>query len=225
MRFKYISCIFFFISISFSVFAEDNQRLLPSDEAERDLSFVEFREQLKVIVQNRDPEGFVKFVYQQVSVPNNKSGMRQFVKFWEPEATESELWPTMETILNMGGSFVRSERGVTFCAPYVFTNFPGELDIYGHGVIVRDKVVMKTAPSNTAQTVTTLSYNILKVEDWRSVEEKVDEQIVNWIKVTTMDGIKGYVDKKMVRSPTDYAACFLFRPKVGWKIISLVSNE
>jgi len=220
--------LFFFcliIFVSFDSFAEKQQRLLPVDEAERDLSFVEFRQQLKTTVKNRDPEGFVQFVSQQISGMPGKRGMRNFVKTWKPEANDSELWPIMESILNLGGGFVRSERGVTFCAPYVFTNFPDDLDIYGHGAIIADKVPLKAAPIHSAQNVTLLSYDILKVEDWRSVVEKSSNQMTNWIKVSTMDGRKGYVDKNMVRSPTDYSACFLFTAKTGWKMMSLLAGE
>jgi len=216
-------CLSLFISTT--VLAENQHRLLPVDEANRDLSFVEFRQQLKTIIQNRDPEGFLKFVSPQVSGSKDKRGISHFVKIWEPQANDSELWPTMENIVNMGGGFVRSERGVTFCAPYIFTNFPDDLDIYGHGVIIGDKVPLKSAPLKTSQNLASLSYDLLKVEDWRSVQEKSANQEIRWIKVSTMDGRKGYVDKKMVRSPTDYAACFLFTPKAGWKIVSLVSNE
>jgi len=210
---------------SFNSIAEKKQQLLPVDEAERDLSFVEFRQQLQTIIKNRDPEGFVKFVSQQVSGSDGERGMGNFVKSWKPEAIDSELWPTMEGILNLGGGFVRSERGVTFCAPYVFTNFPDDLDIYGHGAIIADKVPLKSAPIHTAQNVAILSYDLLKVEDWRSVAEKSSNQIISWIKVSTMDGRKGYVDKKFVRSPTDYSACFLFTAKTGWKMTSLISGE
>ena len=225
MLFKrlFFSCLL--MLVSFNSIAEKQQQLLPVDEAERDLSFVEFRQQLQTIVKNRDPEGFVKFVSQQVSGSDGKRGMGNFVKFWKPEAIDSELWPTMESILNLGGGFVRSERGVTFCAPYVFTNFPGDLDIYGHGAIIADKVPLKSAPIHTAQNVAILSYDLLKVEDWRSVAEKSSNQIISWIKVSTMDGRKGYVDKKFVRSPTDYSACFLFTAKTGWKMTSLISGE
>lgn len=224
MYFKRLFFFGFIVFVSFDSIAENQQRLLPVDEAERDLSFVDFRQQLKTTVKNRDPEEFVKFVSQQVSGTGGKRGMRNFVKFWKPEANDSELWPIMENILDLGGGFVRSEQGVTFCAPYVFTNFPDDLDIYGHGAIIADKVPLKSAPTHTAPNVALLSYNLLKVEDWRSVVEKSSNQMTSWIKVSTMDGQKGYVNKKMVRSPTDYSACFLFTPKTGWKIISLVSG-
>jgi len=223
-----VNRLFYFFSIllvSFSVLAEDSHRLLPVDEAERDLSFVEFRKQLQQTVKSRDPESFVKSVSKQVYTGSDrKRGMSNFVKFWQPEANDSELWPTMDAILSMGGGFVRSDKGVTYCAPYVFTNFPDDLDIFGHGVIIGDKVPLKTAPLHTAQNVTVLSYDLLKVEDWRSVEEKNAGQITNWVKVSTMSDRKGYVDKRMLRSPTDYAACFLFKQKTGWKMVSLISK-
>jgi len=206
--------------------AESANRLLPADEASRDDSLVQFRHQLHTSVKNRDPETFVQWVSEQVySGPEKKKGMRNFIKFWQPQDTASELWPTMDRILNMGGGFVRSDKGVTFCAPYVFTNFPDDLDIYGHGAIVADAVPLKSAPLTNAQNNALLSYDLLKIEDWRSIEEKTDAETISWMKVSTLDGRQGYVNKQMVRSPTDYAACFLFTPKKGWQLVSLISNE
>jgi hypothetical protein len=217
-------CLLIFLSTAQS---ENLYHLYPVDEADRDLSFVKFRQNLLQIIRNRDPETFVKYVSRNVYAGSkDKRGMRNFVDVWQPQDSESDLWPTLEVILKMGGGFVRSEKGVQFCAPYVFTNFPDNLDIYGHGVIIAENVPLKSAPLSAAQNVSLLSYDLLKVEDWRSVEEKSEKQrVTNWIKVSTLSGYSGYVDKKMVRSPTDYSACFLFKPKTGWKIISLISNE
>lgn len=208
-----------------AVSASAEMRLLPEDEAERDLSFVQFREQLKQVIAARDSDKLLTLIDDEISVSARKRGsVKTFVSTWQPESPDSELWPVLDTILSLGGGFVRSELGVKFCAPYVFTNFPGGLDVYGHGVVIHDKEPFKSAPTKNSQTLSLLSYDILKVEDWRSVVDSVDPK-TRWLKVRDPEGREGYVNKKSIRSPSDYAACFLHTPNDGWRMISLIGNE
>lgn len=210
--------------LSVNVLAQDIQ-LLPEDEASRDLSLLEFREQLLEIVQNKDSEALASLLDERVSVSGKSRGsVKEFNKFWMPELKNSEVWPTLKTVLNMGGSFVRSERGVKFCAPYVFTTFPSGLDIYGHGTVINENVPLKAAPSETASNLAELSYHIVKVKDWRSVPD-VKNPEVRWLKVKTLGGQEGFINKRMIRSPSDYSLCVLHRSTIGWKIISLIGNE
>ena len=176
-------------------------------------------------VRYHEPETFLAMVDENVSISLSKHGMRDFVKKWQPESSDTELWAVMESILTMGGGFIRSERGVEFCAPYVFTHFPEELDIYGYGAVIKQNVPLKTDSAITSQTVSNLSYDLVKVEDWRSVADKTNGSATRWIKVRTLNGKTGFVDKQFVRSPTDYSACFLYTLNKGWKMISLIVNE
>lgn len=210
--------------ISFKLSGEELQ-LIPEDEAERDVSLMEFRQKVMEIIRGKDAEGLQYVLDDRVSTSSNKRSTKQkFNSIWKPEAIDSELWHTLDTILNMGGGFVRSERGVKFCAPYIFTNFPVELDIYGHGAVIQENVELKAAASRKSQTLTQLSYNVVKVEDWRSVVDATGGN-TRWLKVRTLAGKEGYVDKRTIRSPSDYSVCFLNRPTEGWKIISLIGNE
>jgi len=218
--------IILFSVLASSGFAETQTRLLPSDEAHRDLSLVEFREKLLTAIEHKEPESLVTMIDQQVWIGHgSKRGMRAFLALWEPQSIDSELWETLGEILKMGGNFIRSNRGVKFCAPYIYSSFPDELDIYGHGAIISDDVPLKPKPNISARNLTSLSYDLVKVHDWRSVADSGGVPSRRWIKVTTLSGLEGYVDKKYVRSPTDYAACFLNRTGVGWKLISLLNNE
>ena len=218
-------CVVFAMVHGVVSFAAEDIRLLPEDEAGRDLSLLAFREQLKTVIEKKDAQALVDMLDKNVSISARSRGSKKkFLKFWLPEVKNSELWPTLAAIVDMGGGFVRSERGVKFCAPYVFTNFPAELDIYAHGVVTQDNVPLKAGPSVTAPVKDHLSYHIVAVEDWRSTPD-LNTPDVRWLKVKTLGGKEGYVDYRLIRSPSDYSLCFLQRPKTGWKIISLIGNE
>ena len=208
-----------------SAIAGNSHQLFPEDEADRDLEFSEFRAQMIEAVRAREPEVFVTMVDQQIfNDLHKKRGMNEFLKKWEPESIDSELWVTLEHILTMGGGFIRSEKGVEFCAPYVFSHFPDDLDIFAHGAVIAEKVPLKTEPSVSSVTRRELSYDLLQVLDWVSIQDK-SGGAENWLKVTTMKGENGYVNRLYVRSPSDYSACFLKTKSHGWKLNSLLTSE
>lgn len=206
--------------------AEENKQLLPEDEAERDLSLIEFRDALLLSVQRKEPEQFVTMLDYNINNGTGiSSGVKSFVQKWRPEAGDSELWSVLEPVLKMGGGFVRSERGVQFCAPYVFTHFPDRFDIFGFGAVVKDNVFLMAEPTSASAQVAKVDYQILKVIDWRRVPDAHGTAGKFWLQVAQLDGQKGYVLKEFVRSPSDYSACFLQDRKGAWKMISLSSSD
>jgi hypothetical protein len=204
--------------------ADDEYRLLPADESVRESSLQVFLDSLRQAVKFREPEPIAAALYSQLNNGKEvKKGAKQFVEHWRLDSQDSELWDELDEILRLGGGFIRSDRGVTYCAPYVFTHFPDDLDIFGHGVVIDDGVDLKASPSANAKTVKKLSYHLLRVNDWRSVRDKQGKGGA-WIKVSTLDGADGYVAKDKIRSPSDYHACFLAFPN-GWRLISMTATE
>ena len=200
-------------------------RILPEDESARDLELQAFEKQLEIAVDQRNADQLLSLVSNDISVSAKRvGGLNAFKKAWHPESRDSEIWSTMRQILKLGGGFLRSESGVKYCAPYTFVNFPSNLDIYGHVIVVRDNVPLKALPSLKSATIKNLSYYVLRVQDWRSVADQ-NNDAVRWLKVKTLGGDEGYVEKDAVRSPTDYSACFLHQETTGWKMVSLISSE
>lgn len=200
-------------------------QLLPVDEGTRDLEFMAFRSKLLEAVTRKEPESFVTMINPRIfNGLQTKRGMKQFMKIWEPESIDSQVWITLEPILKMGGGFIRSERGVEFCAPYTFSHFPDDLNIYAHGVVINDDVPLKASPTVSANTIKKLSFDLIQVIDWISIDD-ASGGTPSWLRVTTMTGDKGYVDRHFVRSPSDYSACFVRTKYTGWKLDSLLINE
>lgn len=219
-----LSSVALALALYSQAYANEN-RMMPEDEADRDLSLVEFREQMRQAVDQKNVDAFLRMVAEDVSVSAKKSGgLNSFKKSWQIESLDSELWPTMKAILSMGGGFLRSERGVKFCAPYTFVNFPSNLDIYAHGIVIKDNVAVKASPSQNSANLLNLSYHVVKVADWRSIEDNNNPNF-RWLKIKTLEGREGYVEKTAIRSPADYSACFLNSDDEGWKLISLIAGD
>ncbi len=205
---------------------EDPPLLMPYDEAERDESLLAFRARMLQVLAFKEPERLIEMIDPKMSNGlNAKRGARAFVELWRPETIDSEIWEILSSILKLGGGFVRSESGVMFCAPYVFVNFPAELDVFSHGVVIQENVKLYQNPTTASTILTKLNYNILQVDDWSSVSDDSGTESLQWIKVFTMDDKEGYVQRKYIRSPSDYSACFIQRKNKGWKLSSLVSGD
>ncbi len=212
------------MTLGMAVAAPLPARLPPLDEAGRDASLVAFRDRLLAIVLARDAEALLGMVYSRVeNGVRAKNGHDEFRRRWRLDEPDSPLWAELEAILRLGGGFVRSSRGVQFCAPYVFTEFPEQLDIYAHAVVMGERVALKRQPRHGGQTARLLNYHIVQVSDWRSVPDDGGAATA-WVKVRTLDGSEGYVRKDKLRSPSDYHACFLAMAP-GWRLISLLAAE
>ena len=208
------------------VVADEPMLSLPlSDEADRDDSFVEYRNALSQSVKFREPEQFVTLVNIRVlGGYDTGQGMQEFAQAWRIDAIDSPLWPTMEQILALGGGFVRSNKGAQFCAPYVFTDFPETLDPRTHGVVVSDNASLMDEPSFTANVIGSLAYDLVKVDDWKGVSVQTPSGATeNWVQIKSLKGPQGWLSRKEVRSPLDPHACFVLSGG-KWSMISLVNG-
>ncbi len=219
--------VLIFLFLGSVAHAEDEMpQLMPYDEAERDQSLLAFRARMIQVVAFKEPERLVEMIDPKINIGlDQPSGPRAFVEFWRPETIDSEIWEVLGSILQLGGGFVRSENGVMFCAPYVFVNFPAERDILSHGVITQENIDLKQLPTTASLTLVSLSYDIVAVDDWNEINDESGTEAFRWVKVSTLGGKEGYVQRKHIRSPSDYSACFLQRKNKPWKLESLVLQQ
>ena len=203
----------------------DDGRLLPVDESDRDPTLISFMERLELAVTHREPERLVELVSGEVYNGLGKDpGIQKFAEYWKVDAIDTEIWSVLEPILKMGGGFVRSEKGVQYCAPYVFTEFPENLDVFDYGAVIEESAQLMAEPSSSSMLVATLSYHVIKIQDWRSVPDMNQTPDLFWISVSTLDGKEGFIRRQEVRSPSEFSACFLQNKQGVWKLNSLFSQ-
>ncbi len=186
------------------------------DEAVRDETLLAFRERLMQAVAGRDAEFVVSVLDRDVAVGPGRYGRRAFIETWQPQDVDSPLWQELAGILPLGGAFVRSESGVLFCAPYVFTHFPSTWDRYGMAAVVRPAELLPEPGQGTP--LARLQQVVVEVQDWRSVAG-------GWIEVNTLDGRRGFLPKSVLRSPTDTRLCLLKRRDDRWRIRVLSRDD
>jgi hypothetical protein len=119
---------------------------------------------------------------------------------------EARDWQELRHMLSLGA--VRSSYG--FCAPYVSTKFPDELDALKSVVITDSNVPVRAEPNSTAPIIDRLSYDIVshlsrgRGASWDTIEGEEYQ----WWRIETPSGEAGYVWGKYARRPIDMWVCF-----------------
>jgi hypothetical protein len=142
---------------------------------------------------------------------------------------QSKLWTELEKIIAFGGSFDNfydSEQEF-FVAPYVFGDFPNELDGFECFAIIDKNVNVYAENDIKSRVIDHLNYNIIKFNnirlDWYDAFwRKSDDDLV---KIKTLSGEMGYIAKKYIRSPIDYRLFIEYKDNIGWKLTVLVAGD
>lgn len=210
------------LGVSINVSAQKERYVRPVDEATKDKSFSAFRAKLIEAVKKRDKKYLLSVL--DANIKNSfggDGGIEEFKEMWEIDSSKSKLWDELRVVLSNGGTFLDKK---TFAAPYSFNGFPEDLDAFEHQVIFGNNVNLRAKPNLSAEVVSNLSYNIVKVDYENSVSDGKPEPTYLWLKVETLGGKKGFVSAEFVRSPIDYRAIFV-KEKGKWKMSAFVAGD
>ena len=177
-------------------FQAEAVRLYPVDDTARDSAFRSYVEKLRAAVDKRSIRDLRKLVDKEVVVGPAKDdkGWERFMARWRPEEADSPLWTALADLLSLG--FIR-EQPHLFLSPYLVWRFPDHLNMATHLAVVRDKAALRETPSLRAPVVAWLEFDI--VRQLGPVEGGDD--LVQWVRVRTLDEQTGYVNARDVMSP------------------------
>src|SRR4030095_262286 len=141
-------------------------KLPPVDEANQDLSFLFFRENLMKAVQEKDPSSLRIFVASkaQTSLGTKEATPKEFLTQWTEENSGHDFWKDMEKVLNLGGAF---ETPRTFTAPYVTARWgkATTCEASDFVAVLEKEQAAYLSPKGDAPPSANLSYSIVSVED------------------------------------------------------------
>jgi hypothetical protein len=189
--------------------------LRPVDDAARVPDFLTFRAQLQVAIARRDLDAVMAALHPDVKLSfGGDDGIATFAPLWSPTAPDTKLWETLACVLALGGTFIDD---TTFTAPYVFTQWPQDVDAFEHVAIVGSGVRVRAAPNTAAAVLDSLSFVIVPLADPSSLDEE-------WLPVRLPAQRIGYVHRRYARSPIDYRISFV---KQGgrWRIVMFLAGD
>ncbi len=203
--------------------AAQEVKLLPVDEGAHDPSWTHFKARLLDALAKRDQKFVLGIVDSRIRNTLGPDGSTEFRKLWQPHAVDSPLWTELPKLLFLGGAFVKRDQGGNeFCAPYVRFKWPDNAPAEASGAILVADALMKAKPSAAAETLQTLSHDLVKVLDW-DVADDDKENKQEWVRIQTGAGT-GYVPEEQIRSPLEHRACFA-KGSTGWRMTGLEAGE
>lgn len=190
-------------------------QLMPVDEAQLQPDFFTFRAHLLTTLARRDVPALLEVVDPNIKNSfGGNDGIEEFRKMWELDQPQSRLWETLTALLALGGSF--NAEG-WFTAPYVFSEWPDDIDAFEQIAIIGSGVRVRTAPDLASEPITSLSYAIVPLSGSTAINDE-------WVGVRLPGGAEGYVSGRFVRSSLDYRAMFA-KTDGQWRMKFLVAGD
>ncbi len=197
--------------------AAQERKMEPVDEAGKDASWNAFRKRLFEALEKRDRKFVMSIVSSGVrNGSDSPRGPAEFRKQWLVDAEDSPLWDELRSALSLGSAWlVREKKRRELCAPYVLAKWPDDVDFTKNGVIVAREALAKSEPSSGSETLATLSYDIIAVEDWE-LDDRDKSSKQKWVRIKLKER-DAYVPEEQIRSPIEHAACFI-KTEFGWRL-------
>ncbi|MGH1437346.1 MAG: SH3 domain-containing protein [Lewinella sp.] len=205
-------------------------KINPADGAPKDTLFFLFREQLKTIVANKDIFALLPFVSENIKTGfGAEGGLQDFIRMWELDSPDkipnSTLWPTLESLLALGGQFHNYDKAPYFEAPYLGPCWPHTAEPYEFGAVIGAGVRLRSSPGLSTKIIKTLSYDLVEYLETTPTQETIGGETHPWIKVRLADGMEGFLYGKFYRSPLDFRAGFQKNEAGQWQMVLLVAGD
>lgn len=188
------------------------ERLLPTDSGANDPSWQQFSKRLATAVEQRDLRFLLSILDPKIRNSFDRpDGVKAFVEQWDLEpaakAKDSKLWTELRTMLRFAAASVEAASGEQLlCLPYVAVRWPPTVDPLLYAAVIIADAPVFSKPSAQSPITTTLSYEIVGVEDF-DIEDANPKVSQRWVRVVLKDGI-GYMASEHIRSAVEARACF-----------------
>jgi hypothetical protein len=134
--------------------------LRPEDQSERDASLDALLGTIRAIVRRRDATALQALMAPDFKVEFDVGkGPRAFQRHWRLAAPGSRVWPLLDRVFALGGTFYSESL---FALPYVYTRFPHDLDRL-HFVVATGEIPLRAAARATGATVGMLKDAIVQL--------------------------------------------------------------
>lgn len=203
--------------------------LTPADEAGRDATLKEFREDLRAAVAARETDAVIAAACDDIYLSHGSNGghdeLRQFLTV-PPESLSEDYrdqadamrelnWTTLETTLASAGYFNGSDE---FWMPYHWQlEVPDGMDPFSAYFVDGTNVLMRDGPSRNGAVLDRLSHELLTMTDYAEDSE--------YRRIRLGDGREGYVHRDYLSSMVGYRAQFVRSENGEWLMCLFVGGD
>jgi hypothetical protein len=185
--------------------------ITPADDGVRNTSFREFRDQLIQAAHSGNIKRVLSVTSADVNVTHGRTGLVALRREWQLDRSPTRFLKELETVLKLGGRF--HDSSCTFVAPYVWTEFPEKLYDVDYVVAIQDPTPIRSGPGTGEVIASAAPGDLLR----SGIGERP------WLRVTTSNGVAGYVSEATVRRSNSYRAYFM-RIMEEWKMVGFMQG-
>jgi hypothetical protein len=149
------------IAASHAAPAHAQLRALPTeDQSERDASLQALLATMRAIVRRQDAKALLALMAPDFKVEFDVGkGPSAFQRHWRLEAPGIRVWPLLDRVLALGGTFYSDSL---YAQPYVYTRFPLDLDRL-HYVVATGEIPLRAAATATGARVDVVKDAIMQL--------------------------------------------------------------
>lgn len=177
--------------------------LKPVDEAARDAGL---RGMIQTLLKACDDKDFKPFEAalspDAIASFGGDSGVQGFKEAYGIDDPNTTFYADFKATLLLGGAFMDDE---SFAAPYIYAQWPEDLDSFAWVVAIGDKTMIYLRPGEKPRAVADVTHQFLEVIE--DAPQSADAAPEGWVHVKA-GKTGGYVKSAEVRSPLDYRAVF-----------------
>ncbi|RAU82211.1 hypothetical protein [Pontibacter arcticus] len=184
--------------------------------------------ELENAVKTQEAEDLLNLLDPKISTGfDGSGGIEAFRKKWKPENKNSEVWPLLNKLLQLGGTHLKEDKtNRSFAMPYVYSAWPDTLDAFTFSAVINDNAPLRQEPDINATALCMLPRVILRVDYARSYPQQDNVPEKEWWYVESPDGQqKGYINKSDLYSPVGYRALFNKNKQGKWLMTALVAGD
>jgi len=216
------------VGVAVTTFAQE-RFVRPADDARSDASFLAFRTKLIAAAERKDANAILAIVDPNIKNGfGGEDGIAKFRRGWKLTNKNSEFWKEFLPVIKNGGGFSKEGNNTKmFVAPYTFSDWPDDLDVFEYHVIFGNNVNLRDRPSMEGKVIGSLSYNVVKMGEGSTTRRTGPGEFdleSDWFNVKTLGGKEGFVKAEFVRSGIDYRAGFEKKRGV-WKMTFFLAGD
>lgn len=194
--------------------AVSSARMPPVDQCMADKSFVQFRADLRRIIESRDTKGLLSIVADDVHASlGGDVGKKDFIQLWslDKNSRGSLVWRELGDALRFGCTM----RSGVATVPSFGDQFDADRDPF-ETFVALPGAILRQRKSDRSGVVARLRWDVLTLRgQWDGGP---------WVGVRLDDGRKGYVRETKIRSPIGYRAWFEKRGG-RWKMAGFLAGD